>query len=89
MKNVILPIRTKIVDDTLLQYNAMQVGVFQLLLAQQQQITAGRQYIETLRNYWLVRTGLGQILNGRMTDVGQFAGSMMDTAATAAQTGGH
>ena len=89
MKNVVLPIRTKIVDDTLLQYNAMQVGVFQLLLAQQQQITAGRQYIETLRNYWLARTGLGQILNGRMSDVGLFASSMMDTAAMAAQTGSH
>ena len=89
MKNVVLPIRTKIVNDTLLQYNAMQVGVFQLLLAQQQQITAGRQYIETLRNYWLARIGLGQILNGRMSDVGLFAASMMDTASMAAQTGGH
>ena len=90
MKNVILPTRTKIVNDTLLQYNAMQVGIFQLLLAQQQQISAGRQYIETLRNYWLARTGLGQILNGRISDVGFSAGSMMDTAGlTGMQTGGH
>ena len=89
MKNVVLPIRTKIVDDTLLQYNAMQVGVFQLLLAQQQQITAGRQYIETLRNYWLAQTGLGQILNGRMSDAGLFASSMLNSAGMAVQTGGH
>ena len=90
MKNVVLPIRTKIVDDTLLQYNAMQVGVFQLLIAQQQQITAGRQYIETLRNYWVAWTGLGQILNGRLSDMGLPAGSMMDTAgSTGMQTGGH
>lgn len=90
VKNVILPIRTKIVDDTLLQYNAMQAGIFQLLLAQQQQIAAGRQYIETLRDYWLTRTQLELILSGRLADMGSSAQPITTTSAISnMQTGGH
>jgi len=90
VKNVILPIRTKIVDDTLLQYNAMQVGIFQLLLAQQQQIAAGRQYIETLGDYWLTRTQLELILSGRLADMG-FSAQLITTTSGISnmQTGGH
>jgi cobalt-zinc-cadmium efflux system outer membrane protein len=90
VKNIILPIRTKIVNDTLLQYNAMQVGVFQLLLAQQQQIAAGRQYIDTLRDYWLTRTQLDLILSGRVADMGFSAQPMTTTSGMSEmQTGGH
>jgi len=90
VKNVILPLRTKIVDDTLLQYNAMQVGIFQLLLAQQQQIAAGRQYIETLRDYWLTRTQLELILSGRLADMGSSAQPITTTSGVSnMQTGGH
>ena len=64
-RDVILPLRTQILGQTQLQYNAMQVGVFQLLSAKQQQIEAGRRYIEALRDYWLARTQLEQILSGR------------------------
>ncbi|HVS26459.1 MAG TPA: TolC family protein [Burkholderiales bacterium] len=90
VKNVILPLRTKIVDDTLLQYNAMQVGIFQLLLSQQQQIAAGRQYIETLRDYWLTRTQLELILSGRLADMGSSAQPITTTSSISnMQTGGH
>ncbi|MBC7943734.1 MAG: TolC family protein, partial [Burkholderiales bacterium] len=42
VKNVVLPLRSQIVDKTFLQYNAMQVGVFQLLQAQREQVAAAR-----------------------------------------------
>lgn len=66
----VLPLGDKIVKETLLEYNAMQVGVFQLLLAKQQQIEAGRRYIDALHAYWLARTELDQLLAGRMSDPG-------------------
>jgi hypothetical protein len=50
----------------LLQYNAMQLGVFDLLRAREQQIQAAAAYIETLLDYWLARTNLGHILSGRL-----------------------
>lgn len=62
----ILPVRRRITEQTLLQYNAMQIGVFRLLMAKEQEIDAGRRYIESLRNYWLSRARLDQLLSGRM-----------------------
>ena len=66
---VILPLRRRILEQTQLQYNAMQVGAFQLLQAKQQQIEAGGRYVTALRDYWLARTELDLLLAGRMTSV--------------------
>jgi cobalt-zinc-cadmium efflux system outer membrane protein len=87
---VILPLRTRIVEQTQLQFNAMQVSPFQLLTAKQQQVEAGRQYVEALRDYWLARTQLEQVLAGRMPQVSadEFTASGA-RAAGASQTGGH
>jgi hypothetical protein len=40
--------------------------VFQLLQAKREQIEAGRQFIESLRDYWLARTAYNQTLSGRV-----------------------
>jgi len=58
LRDQVLPRRQEIVDDTQKQYNAMQVGVFHLLQAKRDQIDAGRQYIERLRDYWVARSGV-------------------------------
>lgn len=68
-REVILPVRQQIVEQTQLHYNAMQVGPFQLLLAKQQQIDAASEYIETLEEYWLAKSELDQILAGRLAQV--------------------
>ena len=65
-RNEILPIQDKILKQVQLQYNAMQVGTPRLLLAKQQQINAGRDYIQALYNYHVARVALDQILNGRL-----------------------
>ena len=65
-RRVVLPLHQRIVQETQLQYNAMQIGPIQLLLARQQQIDAGAAYIRSLRAYWLARTRLDQILSGRL-----------------------
>ena len=65
-QNEILPLQEKILEQVQLQYNAMQVGTPQLLLAKQQQIDAGRNYIQELYNYHVARAEFDQILNGRL-----------------------
>ena len=65
-RNEILPLQEKILGQVQLQYNAMQVGTPRLLLAKQQQIDAGRDYIQALYNYHVARVTLDQILNGRL-----------------------
>lgn len=65
-RDILLPLRERILNEVQLHYNAMQLGVFQLLRAREQQIEAGVAYIEALRDYWLSRTEIEQILSGRL-----------------------
>ncbi len=65
-RDILLPLRERILNEVQLHYNAMQVGVFQLLRVREQQIETAVAYIEALREYWLARTDLEQILIGRL-----------------------
>ena len=87
-RRVILPLRQKVVTETQLQYNAMQVSPLQLLLAKQQQIQAGEDYIQALRAFWLARTDLDVLLAGRMTSFsGGEGASALEPASTPASGG--
>lgn len=66
LRDTILPVREQIVDETLKQYNAMQVGVFDLLFARQQQIATADRYIAALADYWRARAHIDQLRAGRM-----------------------
>lgn len=65
-RDVVLPFRERIVREIQLQYNAMQVGVFELLRAREQQIQAAIAYVDALLDYWLARTELEQLMSGRL-----------------------
>jgi len=77
-QEVLLPLREEIMRETQLHYNAMQLGVFDLLRAQERQIEAGVSYIQALRDYWLVRTEIDQLLKGRLPGGG--GGSVIQSA---------
>ncbi|CAN5853339.1 TolC family protein [soil metagenome] len=64
IEQVVLPLRAKIVSESQLQYNAMQIGAFQLLQARRDQAEGGVRYVESLRGYWLARARLEQLLGG-------------------------
>ena len=65
-RDIMLPLHERIVNETQLQYNAMQLGPIQLLRAREQQIENGAAYVEALREYWLSRAELAQLLSGRL-----------------------
>jgi cobalt-zinc-cadmium efflux system outer membrane protein len=65
-RDILLPLHERIVNEAQLQYNAMQLGPFQLLRAREQQIQAAVAYIEAIREYWLARADVGQLLSGRL-----------------------
>ena len=65
-RDILLPLHERIVNEAQLQYNAMQLGPFQLLRAREQQIQTAVAYIESLRDYWLARADVEQILSGRL-----------------------
>ncbi len=63
-KDTMLPLR--VVSETQLHYSAMGAGIFQLLQAKRDQVETARAYVESLRDYWLARAELEQLLAGRL-----------------------
>jgi cobalt-zinc-cadmium efflux system outer membrane protein len=88
---VMLPLRRQITEQTQLRYNAMQVGAFQLLQAKRDEVEAGVAYIETLREYWVARTGLNQVASGRLPDDGSGGAASAGSSGSSGgrQGGGH
>lgn len=64
LKSVVLPRRERIAAHTLLAYNAMQLGVFQLLEAQRNVVHSGKDYVESLHEYWSAQAELELLLAG-------------------------
>jgi outer membrane protein, heavy metal efflux system len=62
----VLPLRQRIVQQSQLHYNAMLLGVFELLEAKQNEIDAGREYVEALTDYWTARAELERAVGGRL-----------------------
>lgn len=85
--DAVLVARQHVVDETLLQYNAMQVSIFQLLDAlralQESQLAA----VETRREYWTAAAALGAVLSGQAVDPSGARPTAHDTRST--QTGEH
>jgi outer membrane protein, heavy metal efflux system len=65
-RDILLPLHERIVNEAQLQYNAMQLGVFELIRARDQQIEAAAGYVQALRDYWLARSDLGELLSGSL-----------------------
>jgi cobalt-zinc-cadmium efflux system outer membrane protein len=65
-RDILLPLQERIVSEAQLQYNAMQLGIFDLLRERQQQIETAVEYVDALREYWTARADLLQLLSGRL-----------------------
>ncbi|MGW8301405.1 MAG: TolC family protein [Desulfobacterales bacterium] len=62
----LLPLREQIVGLTLKKYNYMLAGAFDLLMAKQQEFEAYQNYIEALRDYWIIRADIQRSLGGHL-----------------------
>ena len=86
-QNVILPAQREVMQQTLLQYNAMQLGVFQLLGARRELLNVELAYVDTLRDYWTARAEQDALLQGRV--VGASAATPSTITASADAEAGH
>lgn len=66
-KSTALPTRTRVTEESQLQYNAMQIAPFQLLQAKQEEVKTGADSVEALRDYWVARAELEKAVGGRLT----------------------
>jgi cobalt-zinc-cadmium efflux system outer membrane protein len=65
-RDILLPLHERIVNESQLQYNAMQLSPLELLRAREQQIETAVSYVGALRDYWLARVDVEQLLSGRL-----------------------
>jgi len=86
-KNVLLPLKQKVVEQSQLEYNGMLIGLFQLLQAKRDQVRTAAAYVEALRSYWTARTGVEQLLSGRRP--GEGAPIALDSPEPAPAAAGH
>jgi cobalt-zinc-cadmium efflux system outer membrane protein len=88
-RDILLPLRERIVNEAQLQYNAMQLGVIDLLRTREQQIQAAVAYIDTLLDYWLARTDVGLLLSGRVPSLDGAAMGRMERPQNRRDNAGH
>jgi outer membrane protein, heavy metal efflux system len=62
----VIPLRERIVALSQQHYDAMLLGVYQLLAAKQAEVNAYREYIEAVRDYWIARSELERATGGRV-----------------------
>jgi len=70
-KEVVLPLQERIVHLTLQEYSYMLTGVFDLLIARQNELDNYQKYIETVRDYWITRAQIQRVVGGRLPPLGQ------------------
>ncbi len=61
----IVPLRQRILDENVLRYNGMLIGVFELLADARLQIASVQASIDALRDFWLADADLDAALVGR------------------------
>lgn len=66
-QKILLPQRQRLLRETLLQYNAMQLGNFVLLSAKEREAQTERESIEALRDYWIARVRLERVVGGSIS----------------------
>jgi cobalt-zinc-cadmium efflux system outer membrane protein len=88
--SVIVPAQDNLMLQTQLQYNAMQIGVFQLLEARRAQLEVALDFVDTQREYWSAVAELDALLAGRRVGHrGADRGGATGLAMDGARQGGH
>jgi len=65
--DVMLPSRIRILNQSLLEYNAMQLSPYELFMSKAEELRAERGYIDTLRDYWVTHVQLERAVGGKLT----------------------
>ena len=63
-RDEVVPLRKRIVDESTLRYNAMMIGVFELLADARDQVSSVNTAIVATRDFWLADTALQLALAG-------------------------
>lgn len=62
----LLPIERRILNESLANYNAMQISDFELFATKAEEERTEREYVEAVRDYWITRTQLEEAVGGNL-----------------------
>jgi outer membrane protein, heavy metal efflux system len=63
----LLPDQRRILSESLLNYNAMEIGNFELFTIKAEEARTEREYIEAVRDYWIARVDLEREVGGNLS----------------------
>ncbi len=92
LRDVVLPARRAVLEETLLHYNAMQIGLFPLVSARRAVIDAELLESAALRDYRIAAARLAALVAGGRPGAGPDTAAittLSSTASNAANDGGH
>jgi cobalt-zinc-cadmium efflux system outer membrane protein len=65
-RDELLPDRDAIIKLSLIHYNGMLLGAYDLFTAKTEELHTARDYVEALRDYWITRAELECVVGGRL-----------------------
>jgi cobalt-zinc-cadmium efflux system outer membrane protein len=87
-QDVIVPAERRVTEQTLLQYNAMQLGIFELLAARRAELDGRLLEVEARREYWSALAELDALAAGKRVAPAE-RGDATPSASGAGPEGGH
>lgn len=89
--DVLMPAQQRVVDETLLQYDAMQIDVFALLSSERDRLELALIEVDTLEDYWVAVAAHDALMAGKRVDMAMPTGSSHTgaSASSGADQGGH
>lgn len=79
LREELLPLRQRIVEETMEQHNAMNASVFQLLAARRAQLASALDHVRAVRDYWTARAALEQLLAGGWVELDERSSESMSS----------
>ena len=80
-EKTLLPLKKRIVELTLQNYNFMLMGTFDLLKAKQNEIETYQHYNAALKDYWVTRSELRRAIGGSLTETNKASGKHAEAPA--------
>lgn len=65
-QNELLPGERRILNESLIQYNAMEIENFELFSTKAEEARTEREYLEAVRDYWITRAELERAVGGNL-----------------------
>jgi cobalt-zinc-cadmium efflux system outer membrane protein len=65
-RDELLPGQRQILNESLLNYNAMEIGNFELFTTKAEEARTEREYIDAVRDYWITRAELERAVGGNL-----------------------